>query len=224
MLLPRLLFGLGVLLSVACAGTPTVPGQPSAEVLYHVAPPDVLEIIVRPEPTIQRAVTVRPDGYVSIDLLGDIQVEGKTVQEIRKEITSRITDFIVAPDVAVTLVQSNSRRFYVLGQVSRPGVFPLIGRVTVTEALAQAGGATILASLNTSRLVRPEEDSPGAYAIHYDDIVKKGDLATNYELQPGDLIYVPPGLPARIGFAIQSIFYPVQAIFGLGGGFGRMVY
>ena len=225
MRLLRVVLGLAVLLSIGCAGTPTTPGKPFAHAEYHVAPPDVLEITIRPEPAIERLVTIRPDGYISLDLIGDILVEGKTVNEIRREVVSRITDFIVAPDVAVTLSQSNSRRIYVLGQVRAPGVFPLIGRITAVEALAQARDATILASLNKSRLVRLGEDGLEVYAIRYDDIVKRGDPTTNYELQPGDLIYVPPGIMARIGFGIQAIFYPVQAIFGLGGGFGaRALY
>jgi protein involved in polysaccharide export with SLBB domain len=85
------------------------------------------------------------------------------------------------------------------------------------EALAQAGDVNVLASADSSHLVRPNDEGAGVYAVRYNDIVRSGDPTTNYELQPGDVIYVPPGRMARIGFGIQSMFYPIQAIFGLGG-------
>jgi polysaccharide export outer membrane protein len=166
----RVLIGMGVLMSLACAGTPVSPGRPTTPPEYHVAPPDLLLVTVRPDPAIERQVTVRPDGSVSLDLIGDVQVEGKTVNEIRAEITNRITDYIVAPDVTVELVQSKSRRFYVFGQVKRPGAFPLIGRVTAVEALAQAGDVNVLASADSSHLVRPNDEGAGVYAVRYNDI------------------------------------------------------
>jgi polysaccharide export outer membrane protein len=209
-----------MLVGLACAAPPTSPRQPSAAPEYHVAPPDVLAITIRPEPALARKVTVRPDGYVSLDLIGDVYVEGKTVSEIRQAITDRITDYIVRPDVAVDLVQSNSRKFFMFGQVRRSGVFPLIGRVTASHALAHAGGATVLSAPDRAHLVRVTPTGGATtYTIRFDDIVKRGDMTTDYELQPGDLIYVPPGYPAQIGFAIQWIFYPIQAILGLGGRF-----
>jgi polysaccharide export outer membrane protein len=194
------------------------PGQPNQQDEYHIAPPDVLAVVIRPEPALARNVMVRPDGYISLDLMGDLYVEGMTVREIRKAITDRITDYIVRPDVTVDLVQSNSRKFFVFGQVARPGAFPLIGRVTASDALAQAAGATVLAAPNRSHLVRVS-DAGGAetYVIRFDSIVKNGDTITNYELEPGDIIYVPPGYPARVGFFIQALLYPVSSVLSVGG-------
>jgi len=124
----------------ACAGPRLEPGAPVNEPEYRIAPPDTLQITVRPEPVITRDVQVRPDGKISFDLIGEIDVYGKTVAEIRDDITQRIREFIVAPDVTVTLMASNSRRYYVFGEVGRPGVYPLEGEVRVIEAIAQAGG------------------------------------------------------------------------------------
>lgn len=200
----------GCVTPVVYTGTPGQVGE------YRIAPPDLLRIDVRPEPVISRAVVVRPDGRISFDLIGDVEVEARTVEEIRAEITQRISEFIVSPDVTVELTESRSRRYYVVGQVNRPGSFPLIGRVTAVEALASSSGGTLFASLNSSRLVRVSAEDAGVFAVRFSDITERGDGRTNYELKPGDIIYVPPNLSARIGLAIQNILFPVQSIVGLG--------
>lgn len=208
-----------------CIGpAPMSVGAPTAPPLYRVAPPDVLAVTVRPEPVMARQVTIRPDGHISFDLVGDVDVEGKTVDEIRVEIQTRLAEFIVSPDVTVELVTTNSRRYYIFGEVRSPGSYALLGRTTAIEALAQARGETRYASLNAARLVRYMPENTGVYGIRYADIMKRGDPGTNYELQPDDVIYVPPGLSAKIGYAIQIIFFPVQQILGLGGSVARAAY
>ena len=109
-----------------------------------------------------------------------------------------------------------------LGEVNRIGAYPLVGEVTAVEALAQAGGPTILANVNGSWLSRPEGESKVVYRIKYDEITR-GDGATNYALRPGDVVYVPPGISAQIGKALQIIFYPLQQILGLGNSAGARV-
>jgi polysaccharide export outer membrane protein len=203
--------------TLACTGAkPTAPGAPAAPPLYLVAPPDVLGIVVRPEPALIRQETVRPDGRISFELIGDVEVEGKTVEEIRDEITRRISKFVVRPDVTVTLEESRSRRIYVLGQVRRPGSYPLIGRVTAVDALASAGDWTVLAAPNRARLARASREVAEVYRVRFSDIVTDGDFTTNYELQPGDVIYVPAGVSGSIGFFLQALLFPFQQIFGLG--------
>ena len=208
------LVSFSVLLGLGCVSAPTTPGSPTEVVEYFVAPPDVLFIRIRPEPSIERSVTIRPDGHISLELIGDVLVEGKTVEEIRQEITERIGAFILRPEVTVDLEQSNSRRFYVLGQVRRPGVFPLVGNVTAIEALGQAGDSTFLASLNSSHLTRGTGEGAKNFRLRFDDIRERGDLTTNYELKPGDVIYVPPTALARVGFVIHSILFPFFPILG----------
>jgi polysaccharide export outer membrane protein len=212
-----LLLGILCLSALACATPPATPGTPAQTTKYRVSPPDVLQISVRPAPEINRTVIVRPDGRISFDLIGEVVVEGKTVEEIQREITARIEQFIVHPDVTVVLKNSNSRRYYIFGEVKKPGAYALIGHVTALEALGSAGGPTRFASLGSARLVRPSEGKGLRYAVNFKQISRYGDSATNYELQPGDVIYVPPTLSARIGYAIGVIFFPIQQILGLGG-------
>jgi len=197
---------------------PTSNATPPPIADYRLAPPDVLKVIVRgAEPVIERDVSVRPDGKISFDLIGEVDVLGKTVAEIQSELDTRLREFIVAPDVTVLLTQSNSRRYYVFGEVGRIGAYPLVGEVTAVEALASAGGATFLASANGSWLSRPGAEDGGIYRVKFDDITQRGDGRTNYTLQPGDVIYVPPGISAQIGNVLRNIFYPFQQIIGLGG-------
>lgn len=228
---PLVLTSLCIVFAAACVSAPKSASDagPPVTAAYRLAPPDVLQIVVRgiapiqdstgntASSAIEREVAVRPDGKVSFDLIGEVDAQGKTVTEVRDEIATRLKEFIVAPDVTVILRESNSRRYYVLGEVNRIGAFPLVGEVTAVEALAQAGGPTILANLNGSWLSRPEGESKVVYKIKYGDITR-GDGATNYALRPGDVVYVPPGISAQIGQALQVIFYPLQQIIGLGNG------
>ena len=209
-----------LLITQGCAGSVGPPARPLTDVEYHVAPPDVLSILVRPDPAIQRTVTVRPDGKISLDLIGDVRVFGKTIVQIQEEIEARMSEFIVHPDVTVLLEASNSRQFYIFGEVARPGSYRLIGDVTVADALAQAAGPARFASLSSSRLIRPTAEIPLTFKIDLEAITFKGDGTTNYELQPGDILYVPPNIWGRFGYALGTIFFPVQQILGL----GRSVY
>ncbi|HTO71962.1 MAG TPA: polysaccharide biosynthesis/export family protein [Myxococcota bacterium] len=209
-----------VVSAVACSACMTNtghPGAPSFDAEYHIAPPDTLTIIVRPEPEIRRDVVVRPDGRVSLDLIGDVDVRGRTISDVRAEIARRLKEFIVQPDVTVTLTKSESRTFYIFGEVMRPGAYPLIGDVTALYALGMAGGSTKFADENSARLVRPSPEAKLVYPVYYKSIVREGEGETNYMLQPGDVIYVPPTITGTIGYAIQTIFFPIQAFMGLGG-------
>ena len=211
----RLALAILICSALGCASQlPPIPEAPSKTLDYHVAPPDELMISVSPEPAISRTVVIRPDGRISVDLIGDVEVEGKTVEEIREEITVRMREFIVQPAVTVVLSRSNSRQYYVLGEVKRPGAYPLIGEVDMVNALATAGGPTQYAKLNAARLVRPTEGDSLAYEVDFEEITRRGDATTNYELQRGDVVYVPPVLMVRIGYVIGQIFFPFQQILG----------
>ncbi|MFI5314437.1 MAG: polysaccharide biosynthesis/export family protein [Myxococcota bacterium] len=207
-------------LAAACAGCVSNaghPGLPSMEAEYHLAPPDQLVITVRPEPEIKRTLIVRPDGRISFDLIGDVDVRGRTLADVRSEVTRRLKEFIVQPDVTVTLAKSESRNFYIFGEVTRPGAYPLIGDVTALYAYGIAGGSTKFADEDSARLVRPSPEGRLVYPVHFKSMTREGEGQTNYMLQPGDVIYVPPTISGAIGYAIQTIFFPFQALMGLGG-------
>jgi polysaccharide biosynthesis/export protein len=216
-----------VALAALCAGCQTGgggnPGSPPMQAEYRIAPPDTLTVTVRPDPEIKRELVVRPDGRISMDLIGDVDVRGHTIPEVRTEIARRLKEFIVQPDVTVELKRSESRIFYIFGEVRRPGAYPLIGDVTAVYALGMAGGSTILASEDSSSLVRPSPEGKQTYPIYFNSITHKGEGVTNYILQPGDVVYVPPSVSGSIGYAIMNFFFPLQAILGLGGSQGITV-
>ena len=205
-----------VFLATACALPPGSPEKPPTGSDYRIGPPDVLEITIRPEPAITRNVTVRPDGRISMDLVGDIEVVGRTIPEVQAEIVRRMSEFIVRPDVTVILAASKSRKIYVLGEVAGPGDYPITGNVNVLDAFGIAGGPTRFSKLNTARLVRPGPEGQRVYQVDLAAITLYGDARTNYELRPGDILYIPPNGFARFGYAIGIVLFPLQQVLGFG--------
>jgi polysaccharide export outer membrane protein len=202
---------------LACSTPIGNPGTPSLQAEYHIAPPDVLRVTVRPAPEITREIVVRPDGRISFDLIGDVDVRGRTVEQVRQEIAQRLKEFIVQPDVTVELAKSESRTYFVFGEVARPGAYPLIGEVTALRALGSAGGPTRFAAQDDARLVRPSPEGQLVYGVRFEQMTQAGFGQTNYMLQPGDVIYVPPHGFAKVGYALGVVFFPLQQILGLGG-------
>ena len=205
------------MVSGACSGPKLLPDSEnhpeSSE--YRVAPPDVLWVTIRPEPDEREQVVVRPDGRITIEMIGDVQVRGKTIPEIRDAIREKIQEFVVYPTVVVELADSNSRFFHVTGEIVRPGSFPLDGDMTVLDGLLQAQGGTFVASLNGTHLARP---GIGVYKIRFDDIIEEGLNETNYPLRDGDVIDVPANGFGKAGNAIRMVFLPLTSIFAVGRG------
>ena len=121
----------------ACA-TSEGPPPPPVSQPYRIGPPDQLHVTILPEPLIERTVVVRPDGMISIDLVGDIPAAGRTAQEVADDIQLRISRFKRDASVTVALSESLSTEITVLGEVTRPSTFPLSRETHLIEALGQA--------------------------------------------------------------------------------------
>jgi polysaccharide export outer membrane protein len=182
---------------------------------YRVGPPDQLVISVLPEPVIERVVVVRPDGKISIDLVGDVQAQGRSLEEIAKDVEERIARYKRDARVTVSLAASRSSTITVLGEVRGPSNFPLERETRVAEALGLVGGTTNFAASNRIRIVRSYGGQTTVHIVNLDAIMG-GDLSTNYVLEEGDLIVVPRTVSAVIGFAIQNAIFPFQQILGFG--------
>lgn len=200
----------------ACASDPAPPPADAAGRPYSIGPPDQLVITILPAPEIQRNVVVRPDGMISIDLVGDVPASGRTAEEVARDIEQRISRFKRDARVTVALAQSLSTEITVLGEVARPSTFPLNRDTRLVEAIGSVGGPRIFASKGNVRLIRFVDGQTKTFAVDLGDI-EKGDLSTNYLLQPGDVIVVPPTLIARFGYALQSVLFPFQQVFGAAG-------
>ena len=158
---------------------------------YRVGPEDVLEISVWREDTLKKEVLVRPDGGISYPLVGEVQAAGRTVQEIREEITKRLDKFIPDPVVTVTILKTGSQRVYVIGKVNKPGEFAIGRYVDVLQALSMAGGLTPFADSNNIRVMRRDGDRQAVLPFEYGAVIRGQKLEDNVQLRAGDVVVVP---------------------------------
>lgn len=158
---------------------------------YKIGPQDVLKIDVWREDQLTRTVPVRPDGKISLPLLNDVQAAGLTPMELADSVKDGLKKFITDPQVTVTVVEINSRRVYVTGEVARPGAFPLLPNMTVLQALSTCGGFTQFAKEKNIYVLRTENGKQVKLPFNYKDAVNGKKPEQNIVLQPGDVIVVP---------------------------------
>jgi len=160
---------------------------------YKIGPEDVLEIIVWRNQDLSKTITVRPDGKISLPLIGDVQAVGMTPDQLTKEIVNRLKEFKENPNVSVVVQQVNSYGVFVLGEVAHPGKYQLKSFTSVLQAVSLAGGFTPYAAKSKMFLLRkiPDRDSEVRIPIDYDEIVSGEDSTHNAILVPGDTLVVP---------------------------------
>lgn len=162
---------------------------------YIVGVDDILQIhVVQPE-QISSTATVSPDGFISFHYIGSIKVKGKTLTNIQKEIQDRLADgYMKYPIVAVTLQESRSRKFFVYGEVNKPGVYPLEENTTVLRAISVAGGFTKYGSSSQVKLLKPKNDKPGydITKLNIGQIME--DAQKDLVLSNGDIVVVSEGI------------------------------
>ena len=166
-----------------------------AEPQYLIGPGDAVNIIVWRNPEVSMAVPVRPDGKISVPLVGDVEAGGRTPEEVAGEIQEKLKTYIRDPQVTVILTALRSHEYLsrvrVTGAVRQPISVPYRQGMTVLDAVLAAGGTTEFASGDRTELYRKEGEATHAYAVRLDRILKDGELTTNYPVQPGDVITVP---------------------------------
>jgi len=159
---------------------------------YLIQPGDLLEVSVWKEEDLQREVLVRPDGQISFPLVGDIDARGKTVSELRAEITARLQKYIPNLVVTVTVARILGKRIYVIGQVNNPGEFVVNPGVDVMQALSMAGGTTPFAKLGDIIILRRNSDgNQSAIRFRYNQVESGRSLDQNIMLNNGDVVVVP---------------------------------
>lgn len=154
---------------------------------YVIGTDDVLLIKVWREPEHSGLVTVRPDGMITLPLIGDIRAGGLTPEKLDAEITKALSKYINDPDVTVSVQAVRSKRYYVTGEVNRPGAYPLVSPVTVLEALTLAGGFRDFANKKNITILRGNQ----RFKFNYNDVIKGKNPGQNITLQHGDYIIVP---------------------------------
>jgi polysaccharide biosynthesis/export protein len=153
---------------------------------------DILQVNVWKNEQLSQRVTVRPDGFITLPLIGDIQAGGRTVTDVGRDIAERSTKFYTEPPVvSVQMAELHSYRVYVLGEVARPGEFAPRGQVTVLQAIALAGGFTRFSAPDQIVIVRRDTHGERRIPFVYSQVVEGGDLRENLPLQTNDTIVIP---------------------------------
>ena len=172
-----------------CVTGPSLAGESGT---YLIGSGDILEIVTWKEPDFSREeVLVRTDGFISFPLLNDVQAAGLTPNELKASLQKGLAEFISKPEVTVTIATSNSKKFYILGEVLNTAEYPLNKNLTVLQAFALAGGFTEWASKKEIILMRKENGEEKIYRVNYKAIVKGKDIGQNIVLRPDDTIIVP---------------------------------
>lgn len=177
---------------LGCGGSPTYNWAAERAAGYKVGPGDVVKINVWKHDELSQQVTVRPDGAMTMPLIGDIKAEGKSADEIALDIGARVHKYFQdQPPVTVQIAEVKSYKVYVVGEVQRGGEFTPNHQISVLHGLALAGGFTRFA--NADRIVIVRKDARGERRIPFDysAVVEKGDLQQNLALQSGDTVVVP---------------------------------
>ncbi|TMA33536.1 MAG: hypothetical protein E6J87_09855 [Deltaproteobacteria bacterium] len=201
-------------LLMACMHSPK-PAPDVRYLDYLVGPPDRLTITVLPDPPVVENVVVRPDGMITIQLVGDVLAGGKTTDQIAADVQNRISRFKRGALVTVALAGAESSMITVFGEVRNPGAFPLTRQIRISEALGVVGGPTLFANEDGLQVVRPGSP-PKVIEVDLDAIVD-GDLRTNVQLYGGDIVYVPPTALASVGYFFQQLLFPFTPFFGVAG-------
>jgi len=155
---------------------------------YQIGPEDLLDISVWKNVELSKIVPVRPDGKVSLPLVNDIQAAGLTPNELRDQITTRLAEYIPAPEVSVMVREVHSRKVSVVGNVKMPGRYDIKSPMTVLEAIALAQGLTDFAARDRIVVLRQQDGSTQHIPFNYR---KVGDDQQNFFVRPGDIIVVP---------------------------------
>ncbi len=160
---------------------------------YIIGPEDVLDITVWKNADLSKTVQVRPDGRISLPLIGDIAAVSRTSTQLTDEISTRLRSYMENPTVSIVVKEVNSYAIFVMGEVAKPGRYPLKSKTTLLQAITLASGLTPVASRNKMVIFRFGKDGDPLMKIKasYDDIVLRDGTDQNIELKPGDTIVVP---------------------------------
>lgn len=186
-------------LLAGCASQPDNVKQPVlpevSEVEYEVGVGDELSVAVWKSPELSVVVPVRPDGKISVPLIGDVVAAGQTTRSISRTLSQGFNEYVRNAQVTVIVLNPASgeylRRVRVTGAVNTPLSLPHQQGITVLDLVLESGGLTEFANGNKARLYRKVGDKIELYPVRLDDILQKGELDTNYRLAPADIVTVP---------------------------------
>ena len=162
---------------------------------YIIGATDVVNVSVWRNQDLSVSVPVRPDGKISVPLIGDVQASGETPEQLADSVEQRLASYIREPQVSVVVTSMGSHEFTdrvrVTGAVGQPTSTPHRDGMTVLDIVLGSGGLTPFASGNNAMLYRSLNGEVVAIPVRLDDILERGDISTNYALRPGDILTIP---------------------------------
>ena len=158
---------------------------------YAIGPEDVLGVLFWRDADMTGDVTVRPDGRITLPLIGDLQAAGLRPDALRDLVQKAAEKYLSDPSVTVVVRQINSRKVFITGQVATPGAYPLVGQRTVMQVIALAGGLNEYADTKAITVMRSENGKTTSFKFNYKDVSRGKGLEQNIQLRPGDTIVVP---------------------------------
>jgi len=172
-----------------------VPAGPPKEG-FVLGPEDVIEVVVWKTPELSRQVVIRPDGKISLALIGDVVARGLTADQLAKAIADKYKAVKSNPSVSVNVMEVNSYYVFLVGEVVKPGKLQLKSYTTILQAIAEAGGFTQFASRNSIMVVRTMKDADGKHKeirvpLRYSDLISEDGAVYNLTLKSGDTVVVP---------------------------------
>lgn len=192
----RVLLLVGLTMVVGCVKPDVIvpPGHPQEG--FVLGPEDVLEVVVWKNPDLSRQVVIRPDGKISLPLVGDVLAKGLTADQLAKKIAEQFKAYKENPSVAINVMEVNSYYVFMVGELNKPGKLQLKSYTTLLQAISLAGGFTPFASRNDIRIVRNEMDADGQMKelripVRYTDLISDEGGAYNITLKSGDTVIVP---------------------------------
>lgn len=180
-----------LILSVLSESNRAAAQEQNEKEAYRIDIGDVLEINVWKEEELTRQVFVRLDGRISLPLVGDVTAAGMTPMELSKAIAVKLSEIMEEPSVSVLLTASNSRVYYMVGNINKPGPYPISTPINLLQAIAKAGGLGEWADKDEIIIVRRSSGKDEMLSFDYDKFIKGKDLAQNIMIQYGDTVIVP---------------------------------
>lgn len=194
--------------------TPPVFAEPPAVVgegkPYTLGSEDVLQITVRNQPEFSGQFVIGPDGKIQYAFVGDIEAAGLTKGQLKQRLINELSRFIKVPEVSISITTYNSKNIYVLGEVTRPGQYPMKGdSISLRDAIIAAGLHTREAALRRVYIIKVEDGKVIPQRVDLFALLYKGKMKYNLNLAPGDIVVVPSTVPSEVNRALNTLLQPV---------------
>lgn len=190
-----------------------IPAQPviiGEAAPYTLGNEDIVQINVRNQPEFSGQFVIGPDGKIQYTFVGDIEAAGLTKEQLKEKLTEELVRFVKVPEISIAIAAYRSKLVYILGEVARPGKYPMKGDIiTLRDAIVEAGLPTREAALRRVYIITYGPKKTICRKIDLFALLYRGKLEYNLNLFPGDIVVVPSTVPSEINRALNTLLQPV---------------